>query len=68
MAVLAIRGTGSLGSADDEPSALHSKDFAVLDAGGTSGSAVVRAAAGEALRLVAIDVPSETDYPLYNKR
>ncbi|MBD2863210.1 pirin family protein [Paenibacillus oceani] len=68
MAVLAILGTGSLGSADDEPSELHSKDFAVLDAGGTSGSAIVRAAAGEALRLVAIDVPSETDYPLYNKR
>lgn len=68
MAVLAIRGAGSLGADEDSTTAFNYKDFAILNPGEGNSSAVLTASAGETLRVVAIDVPAEVDYPLYNKR
>lgn len=71
LALLAIRGNGRLERTDDtSPSVLVGhKDFVVIDADSDSGEDfVLRAGEDGELRLIAIEVPTKVDYPLYNKR
>lgn len=70
LAVLAIRGNGSV-SLDDvsaETAAIEHKQFFVIDAGTAPSRISLKAGEGEEWRLIAIEVPTEVDYPLYNKR
>lgn len=69
LAVLAIRGGGTVQSADDssQPVSIAHKDFAVIDAA-AGEKIVLKAAEDEAMRLIVIEVPTQVDYPLYNKR
>jgi len=69
LAALAIRGSGSIASSvESSPEqSFEAKQFAVIDA--EAGlDVVLKAGADETLRLIAIEVPSRTDYPLYRKR
>ncbi|PYI56293.1 pirin family protein [Paenibacillus flagellatus] len=72
LALLAIRGGGTIGDVPDDATgaaALNQRDFAVIDAGnGTDVAVALRAKPDETLRAIAIEVPTEVDYPLYNKR
>ncbi|MFN7250198.1 MAG: pirin family protein [Anaerobacillus sp.] len=61
LAMLAIRGNGAVNDTD-----FQHKDFIVLTAYGKT-NALIEAKKGEKLRLIAILVPTEVDYPLYRK-
>ncbi|TMV48469.1 pirin family protein [Paenibacillus mesophilus] len=68
-AVLAIRGSGTIRRADHSagPVPITHQDFAVIDAA-AGEEILLRAAEDEAVRLIVIEVPTQVDYPLYNKR
>lgn len=61
LAMLTIRGNGTVNN-----TSFHHKEFIVLLAEEES-NVVIEAKQGEDLRLVAIIVPTEVDYPLYRK-
>lgn len=70
LAVLAIRGDGTIARTGDEDgaAAIAHTDFAVIDAGEEGGAVALTAGAEQGLRLIVIEVPTQVDYPLYNKR
>jgi len=65
LAAVVVSGKGELHSAEGA-SGLHGGDFAVVSSD-QAGELRFSAPSGESLRLVAIQVPSEVDYPLYRK-
>ncbi len=66
LAGLAIRGDGgSLATDGSETFYFKNKDFAIVQSE-HEGEIVIQAA-GEKLRIVLIEVPSQVDYPLYQK-
>jgi redox-sensitive bicupin YhaK (pirin superfamily) len=69
LAVLAIRGSGTMQRADDssQPVSIAHKDFAVIEAA-ADDKVVLKAGEDETMRLIVIEVPTQVDYPLYNKR
>jgi redox-sensitive bicupin YhaK (pirin superfamily) len=63
---LSIRGTGgSFMIAGQEPVHFVNKDFAIAQT--EHEEDIIIRAAGETLRIFLIEVPTEVDYPLYNK-
>ncbi|MFE5323979.1 pirin family protein [Paenibacillus sp. NPDC056579] len=66
LAALAIHGEGRWAYEDGEAS-FHHKDFTVLEAGAEQASEV-RLHSDGGVRIIAIEVPTEVDYPLYQKR
>ncbi|RTE11610.1 hypothetical protein EJQ19_00890 [Paenibacillus whitsoniae] len=65
LAFLVIRGSGTM--TGDEEAVLSHKDFVVTEASAEATPLVFQAAAEQALRLIAIDVPTDPGYPLYRK-
>lgn len=66
LAGLAIRGAGgSIETEGQEPVSFKNKDFAIVQGDG-AGDIHIRAQ-GEKLRIFFIEIPSQVDYPLYNK-
>ncbi|MFY0544382.1 pirin family protein [Brevibacillus sp. H7] len=61
LAVVAVQGSGSVGS-----SALERGDFSVVTTD-EDAQVIFSAAESEGLRIVFIEVPQEVDYPLYRK-
>jgi redox-sensitive bicupin YhaK (pirin superfamily) len=69
LAVLAIRGSGTVQTEGDiSAQPIEQKQFFVADAGDGSHTIEFKAGADEQWRLIAIEVPTEVDYSLYNKR
>jgi redox-sensitive bicupin YhaK (pirin superfamily) len=66
LAGLAIRGDGgTFWTSGQEPVSFKNKDFAIVQ-GEQEGEINIRAE-GEKLRIFLIEIPSQVDYPLYNK-
>ncbi len=66
LAGLAIRGNGGfLGTLGVEPVSFQNKDFAIVQ--GDQEENVIIRAEGEKLRIFLIEIPTEVEYPLYNK-
>lgn len=61
LAILAIRGNGTINGEK-----FNHKDFIVVSSE-EAGNAIIQASEKETLRLIAIEVPIEVDYPLYRK-
>ncbi|GAA3401077.1 pirin family protein [Paenibacillus hodogayensis] len=71
LSVLAIRGNGTAAYAEEGAASsvrLAHTDFAVIAAEADRTVELSADNAGEELRLIAIEVPTAVDYPLYNKR
>lgn len=66
LAGLAIRGDGALTADTNEPAHFAHKDFVIVQSG-QGGEAAIQALDKD-LRIFLIEVPTEVDYPLYNKR
>lgn len=69
LAVLAIRGEGTLGEAGSpkEPAAFRHRDF-IATAGDAAAEVEVGNPNADPLRLIVIQVPTTVKYPLYPKR
>lgn len=73
LSALAIRGEGGAWTVQDQnqgtatPVSFNNKDFSVLVADGEAQSELLLTADSK-LRIILIEVPTEVDYPLYEKR
>ncbi|MCD1260070.1 pirin family protein [Paenibacillus athensensis] len=65
LALLAIDGSGTVNG--QEPLARKAFAVAQVDGAGPAGRLTLHAAADSGLRVIAIEVPSKVDYPLYRK-
>ncbi|RED58497.1 pirin family protein [Cohnella lupini] len=64
---LAIRGNGGfVGTLGVEPVSFQNKDFAIVQGNVQEENVIIRAE-GEKLRMFLIEIPTEVEYPLYNK-
>jgi quercetin 2,3-dioxygenase len=66
IAGLVIRGDGALIVDTNQPTRFTHKDFVIVQSG--QGGEVAIQALDKDLRIFLIEVPTELDYPLYNKR
>jgi quercetin 2,3-dioxygenase len=66
LAGLAIRGDGALTVDTNQPTLFAHKDFVIVQSG--QGGELAIQALDKDLRIFLIEVPTEVDYPLYNKR
>lgn len=66
LAGLAIRGDGALTVDTNQPTHFAHKDFVIVQSG--QGGEVAIQALDKELRIFLIEIPTEVDYPLYNKR
>ncbi|MZQ81377.1 pirin [Paenibacillus sp. 5J-6] len=67
-AALAFRGEkGSLWTTDDNRVSFTNKDFSIVQAEGEDEVEVNVRAEGEKLRMFIIEIPTNVEYPLYNK-
>ncbi|SDO84811.1 hypothetical protein SAMN04487897_12444 [Paenibacillus sp. yr247] len=66
LAGLAIRGDGALTIDTNHPARFTHKDFVIVQSG--QGGELAIQALDKDLRIFLIEIPTEVDYPLYNKR
>jgi redox-sensitive bicupin YhaK (pirin superfamily) len=64
LAILAFEGNGEINANNQDSVYFHEKNFIVLDS--DKNSKVTFKAKGQ-LRLIMIEVPTNVDYPVYNK-